>query len=107
MTQPLVEAQFQILLALLPGKKHGYRIMKDIQEHTDQLVNIGPATLYNNIRKLLQMGLIEPAPLDPADPEPDERRRAYQLTDAGTKVLKEHLRQLEKTLTLARKHILL
>jgi hypothetical protein len=43
---PLTPAVFHILLALSDGEKHGYGIMKEVQEATDGKMRMGPGTLY-------------------------------------------------------------
>ena len=47
---PLPLAAFHILLALSGGEKHGYGIMRDVAEDTDQKVRLGPGTLYGSIQ---------------------------------------------------------
>ena len=51
--QPLAPAAFLILFALASGDKHGYAIMQEARELSDNAIAIGPATLYTTIQRLL------------------------------------------------------
>lgn len=84
MNEPLAPAAFLILLALASGEKHGYAIMRDARALSDGGFEIGPATLYTTIRRLLDSGWIE----EVDGPEgADVRRRYYALTGRGNSAL--------------------
>ena len=51
---PLSEAVFLILLSLSEGPKHGYAIMKDVYELSDQRVSLSTGTLYGALKRLLK-----------------------------------------------------
>jgi DNA-binding PadR family transcriptional regulator len=72
-----------ILASLAGGPKHGYALIKDIQNFA--ATTLGPGTLYAALARLQQRGLIE------ALPERD-RRRPYQLTPAGAEAARAYLR---------------
>lgn len=81
--EPLTPAVFHILLALVDSEKHGYAIMKDVEEQTQGKMKMGPGTLYRSIKRMLAAGLIEESD-ERADPAlDDQRRRYYKLTAAG------------------------
>ncbi len=91
-----------ILLALADGERHGYGIMREVEERTGGTVNIWPATLYGAIKRMLAAGLIEAAPERP-DPElDDQRRRYYSLSDKGRDVLAGETARLAQIVELAR-----
>ena len=91
-----------ILLALADGERHGYGIMREVEERTDGKVNIWPATLYGAIKRMLAAGLIEAAPERP-DPElDDQRRRYYSLSDKGREVLAGETARLAQIVELAK-----
>jgi Fe2+ or Zn2+ uptake regulation protein len=71
--QPLTPAVFYILLALAPGRKHGYGIMRETRRLSDDTFRMGPATLYTTIQRLLELSMIEEI-AGPADA--DSRRRS-------------------------------
>jgi DNA-binding PadR family transcriptional regulator len=92
---PLPSATLHILVALLPGEKHGYAVMRDVEDVSDGFVRMGPGTLYGSIKRLLADGLIEEAAERP-DPElDDQRRRYYRLTGLGERVCTLELQRLE------------
>jgi DNA-binding PadR family transcriptional regulator len=83
---PLTPAMFHILLALADRERHGYDIMREVDERTEGKVRLGPGTLYGSIKRMLGDGLVEELDERP-DPElDDERRRYYRLTDFGYRV---------------------
>ncbi len=98
---PLSPAVFHILLALADGDRHGYAVMRDIDERTDGVVRVGPGMLYGSIKWLLAEKFLEDAPRK-ARPGDDERRRYYRLTAAGRELLKAEAARLEAAVGLAR-----
>ena len=89
---PLTPALFHVLLALADGEKHGYAILKEIEQRTGGQVVLSTGTLYGIIKRLLADGLIRESASGS-----DERRTAYRLTAFGRKVAlaeAERLREL-------------
>jgi DNA-binding PadR family transcriptional regulator len=100
---PLPPATFQILLALVDDERHGYAIMKEVDERTDGTLRIGPGTLYGTLKRLLEAGLVEEG-VERADPElENERRRYYRLTRFGLAVARAEARRLESMVRAARR----
>jgi DNA-binding PadR family transcriptional regulator len=100
--QPLTPAVFHILLALVDGDKHGYAIMKDVENQTAGHLKLGPGTLYGTIKRLLAANLIVETD-ERADPElDDERRRYYRLTALGRKLAQEENQRLAQAVKVAR-----
>ena len=90
---PLTEPTFYILLSLVPGKKHGYAIMKDVKDLSNERVNLSTSTLYTAVGRLLDQELIERLSDDEQDTSPGLPRKSYALTDLGRRVLEaEHIR---------------
>lgn len=94
---PLTPAVFYILLVLADGERHGYSIMKEVEDHSQGQVKMGPGTLYGSIKRMLTSQLIEETEAD----EDDERRRYYHLTDFGRRVAAAEARRLSSLVTLA------
>lgn len=89
---PLSPAAFFILFALAEGSKHGYAIMQETRKLSDGSFQMGPATLYTTIQRLLDSGWIK----EVRRPEnADSRRRYYRLTGDGNAVFKEELARME------------
>jgi len=99
---PLTPAVFNILLALADGERHGYGIMKEVEEQTQRQMRMGPGTLYGTIKRMFAAGLIEESDERP-DPElDDERRRYYRLTEFGRRVASAELERLSNLIRVAR-----
>jgi DNA-binding PadR family transcriptional regulator len=84
---PLKTNWFHILVSLAGGGQHGYAIMLDVMERTDGKVHLWPATLYGSLKRLIQAGLIVESDERPAPELDDARRRYYELTALGRRVL--------------------
>ena len=104
---PLTPLAFQVLLALADAERHGYGIIREVEERTDGLVKIRTGTLYTMLQRLLEERLLEESDTRPAADEDDERRRYYRLTPLGRDVLAAEARRLELLLGEARrKHVI-
>lgn len=95
---------FHILLALADGERHGYSIIKEVEEETERAVRLGPGTLYRMLRQLLDDGWI--AEVDRVD-ENDPRRRYYRLTPRGRKAAQHEAARLANLVRIARNRRLL
>ena len=71
-----------ILTSLAGSPKHGYALIKDIEDFAG--VRLGAGTLYGALAKLEEDGLVEALPAA-------DRRRPYQITAAGREQLRERL----------------
>jgi DNA-binding PadR family transcriptional regulator len=78
-----------ILSSLAGGDKHGYALVKDVEEFAG--VHLPPGTLYQVLARLESRGLI-------AALEADERRRPYRLTAHGATVLDEYITAQQRIL---------
>lgn len=99
---PLTPAVLHILLALAGGEKHGYAIMQEVQETTNGQVTMGPGTLYGSIKRMRKAGLIAESDERPDPDLDDARRRYYQLTGYGRRVLAAEVERLAQVVRLAR-----
>jgi DNA-binding PadR family transcriptional regulator len=97
---PLSPATLHVLLALTGGDLHGYGIMLEIARQSGGQYKMGPGTLYDNIKKLLKLGLIEECPVAGSESEP---RRTYRLTQMGGSVLAAETERLTGVLREARR----
>lgn len=99
---PLTPAMFHILLALADQDRHGYDIMREVDERTEGKVRLGPGTLYGSIKRMLSDELIEELDERP-DPEmDDERRRYYRLSSFGRRVAVAEAERLAQLVKAAR-----
>ena len=75
-----------ILTSLASGPKHGYAIMQDIRQFYGS--RLEPGTLYGALARLEQRGWIRALPAE-------DRRRPYQITQAGELVLRTTLTHIQ------------
>lgn len=104
---PLPVSEFEILLALADGERHGYAIMTEVAERTGGAVRLGPGTLYGSVKRMLASGLIEEHTSRRRGADDDERRRYYRLTSLGRAVAAAEAARLEELVKQARRKRLL
>jgi len=103
---PLKGNWFHILLSLVGGEQHGYRIMQEVLERSDGKVRLWPATLYGSLKRLIEHGLIAESGDRPAVEFDDARRRYYKLTPLGEQALdleSQRLKELVRVLNAKRR----
>jgi len=96
---PLTHVAYHVLLALAQSPRHGYGIIKDVEECTGGRLVLEAGTLYAVIKRLRDDALIAEAGT-PADA--DARRRYYDLTPLGRRVLRAESERLAELVALAR-----
>jgi len=99
---PVTAAMFNVLISLADGEKHGYAILKEVEEQTAGEVQLSTGTLYGIIKRLLAEGLIVESRNRPAADEDDQRRRYYRLTEEGRQVAVAEAVRMEKLIARAR-----
>jgi len=96
---PLGPASLHIMIALVGQKLHGYGIMREIKEASEGRYELGPGTLYDNLQRLLDQGLVQ----ETAGPSSqDPRRRYYRLTALGHSVIMAEIDRLEVAFGMAK-----
>ncbi len=106
-TLPLHPLEFRILLSLVDGPSHGYRIVKAIEAREEGRMRIYPANLYRRIRDLLTRGWIEETEAPPGETDPDPRRTYVRITARGREVARAEARRLDELVADARARDLL
>jgi DNA-binding PadR family transcriptional regulator len=96
----LSPAVLHILLALAREDLHGYGITTEIARQSNGQYKMGPGTLYDNLKKLMDLELVIDAPAD--DLPTGESRRLYHLTEAGHAALTAEIERLKVVLREAR-----
>ncbi|NLJ40935.1 MAG: PadR family transcriptional regulator [Clostridiales bacterium] len=89
--EPLTESYFYILLSLYKGENHGYGIMQETIDLTDNRVIIGSGTMYGAINNMLKRGWIH----ESQTREANSRKRLYKITDLGKEVFNEEYARLK------------
>jgi DNA-binding PadR family transcriptional regulator len=101
--QPLSAAALHILLALASEDRHGYGIMREVARQSDGRYKLGPGTLYDNLQRLLDQGIVEER--SARIPGDDPRRRYYRLSRFGRGLLTTEIARLEGLVREAKLHL--
>ena len=97
---PLRPVEFQILLSLAGGERHGYGMMQDAQERGEAVPDVG--TLYRALARMVDRGMIAESGTRRDTEADDERRIYYRITDLGLRVAKAEARRHEALTRAAR-----
>ncbi|WP_035355574.1 PadR family transcriptional regulator [Edaphobacter aggregans] len=97
---PLSPATLHVLLALTREDLHGYGIMLEVIRQSAGGYKMGPGTLYDNLKKLMKLGLVDECTEDNC---PAPARRLYHLNEAGRAVLAAETERLTEVLREARR----
>ena len=90
---PLRPVEFEVLLTLAGGERHGYGIIQDAQAR-GYSAPLDVGTLYRALHRMQEAGLIGPAERRNASDTGDERRNYYRITPRGLKVARAEARRL-------------
>jgi DNA-binding PadR family transcriptional regulator len=104
---PLSSATLHILLALAGGNLHGYGIIKEVARNSDGHYRLGPGTLYDNLRKLMDAGWVADVPASSSTKRKsavskEDDRRFYSLTKEGKDALSAEVERLQTVIRKAR-----
>jgi DNA-binding PadR family transcriptional regulator len=94
---PLSEPVLLILLSLAEQPRHGYSILKDIEQMSDGRVVLSTGTLYGALRRLLDEEWIERV----EEQESSRGRQAYRLTPQGRRNLQREVGRMKQLTRLA------
>ena len=94
---PLTEPVLLILLSLAGQPRHGYSILKDVEQMSDGRVVLSTGTLYGALRRLLDDDWIEPF----KEQDNSRGRQAYRLTARGRRNLQAEASRLRHLARLA------
>lgn len=99
MSATLGTTAFWILTSLTQGRRHGYAILRHVDEASGDPGALKTTTLYATIERLQARGLV----IEDGDEIVDGRaRRYYALTDTGRSRLEDELADLERRASAAR-----
>ncbi len=80
------EARYILLDALRDGPKHGYEIIKSLEEKSGGRYSPSPGTVYPTMQLLEDLGLVRA--------DKDAERRVFSLTEAGVTDLNTHTQEI-------------
>jgi len=99
---PLTAVAFEVLLSVAGGSRHGYAILRDIEERSGGGMQLHAGTLYRSIFRLVEDGLLEELEEAPDPTEDDSRRRYYAMTELGRRVAQAEAMRLADRVATAR-----
>ena len=102
---PLTPATLHILLALAADDLHGYAIMQEVVRQSEGRYKLGPGTLYDNLQRLADQGLVRETSGGKRADGDDSRRRYYRLNALGRRVLSAEITRLESVVREAKQRI--
>jgi DNA-binding PadR family transcriptional regulator len=94
---PLTEPVLLILLSLAGQPRHGYSILKDVEQMSDGRVLLSTGTLYGALRRLLDEEWIERF----KEQDTSRGRQAYRLTARGLRNLQLEVGRMKHLTRLA------
>lgn len=98
---PLNPRVFAILLALLEGPAHGYRLKTEVEERSEGTLSLDPGSLYRSIARLVDDRLIEEVDTPGDAGGDDARRRYYGVTSRGRSLAGAEASRLRRLLDQA------
>lgn len=99
---PLTPLSFEVLLSLADSPRHGYGIIKEIEERTAAPLPSSTGTLYLALQRLVKEGLVEGV-----EDGRGKRGRTYRLTSLGREVAAAEADRLASLVGSARRKELL
>ena len=103
---PMNPRDYLILFCLQGGARHGYGIIREVEDQSGGLVKIDPSNLYRSIKRLIRDGLLEET--QGSRPEADGvKRRYYGVTALGRRVARTEAERLRSLTEAAEQHHLL
>ena len=85
---PMTETAFYILLSLTEPR-HGYGIVKHVEDITNGRIVLGSGTVYGTLTKMQKDGIITVF----AD---EERKTVYEVTETGRKLITAEINRLKE-----------
>jgi DNA-binding PadR family transcriptional regulator len=92
----LPHTSFYVLFALSLKPRHGYELLRQIEQDAGGAVQIGAGALYGTLKRLNNDNLVEEMPF-----EGDPRRKYYRVTTKGWDRLQIDVAYYSRITTLA------
>ena len=97
MEHTISESALLILLSLAPEPRHGYAILKDVEELSQGRVKLSTGTLYGALRRMLEDKWIERF----QETDASRDRQAYKLSGNGHQVLAAEVSRMKQLTRIA------
>ncbi|WP_427168566.1 PadR family transcriptional regulator [Streptomyces sp. C1-1] len=98
----MTQAAFFVLTALADQPRHGYGILREVEELSGGEVQLRVGTLYGVLDRLTADGLITP---DREEVHDGRLRRYYRVTDDGTRALAAEAERMAAGASAAKQRI--
>lgn len=98
----MTQAAFFVLTALADQPRHGYGILREVEDLSSGEVQLRVGTLYGVLDRLTADGLIV---LDREEVQQGRLRRYYRLTDEGVQALTAEAERMAAGASAARKRM--
>ena len=99
MAQPLGDSAFWILTVLAGERRHGYAIVREVEEASDGAMRLKATTLYSVLDRLAADGLVAS---DGDEVVEGRTRRYFRLTSTGASRLQQETELLDAKANAAR-----
>ena len=97
MTESITEPVLLILMSLADEPRHGYAILKDVEQVSEGRVRLSTGTLYGALRRLLDEAWIER--FDERDTS--RGKQSYRLTAKGRRMLQQEVARMKQLTRIA------
>lgn len=93
---PMTETAYYILLSLTQPR-HGYGIIKHVEEITDGRIRLGSGTVYGTLTKMQRDGIITVF-------SDQKRKTVYEVTATGKMLIRQEIARLKELFGNAMKY---
>jgi DNA-binding PadR family transcriptional regulator len=101
-TPRLRPIEFEILLTLAEGERHGYAIIQETEARSGGQIVLETGTLYRALRRLVSARFVKALPRRAVSDGDDERRRYYAITALGRQAASAEAARMARLVAAAR-----
>ncbi len=101
---PLTETTFYLLLSMVFEPRHGYAILKDVQQLSSGRIILSTGTLYGAIKRLAEQRWIERFE-NTEVVENGRPRKEYRLTNLGQQIFNAEFARLQRLVAATQNRI--
>lgn len=99
MASSMREPTFLILVALADDERHGYGIIRQVEDLSRGRIRLGPGTLYGALDRLSDQGMVKTTRTEVLN---GRVRRYYAISDAGLAAVRDEAARRSEVLTAAK-----
>lgn len=102
---PLTETMLLILLSVAKEARHGYAIIKDVEQLSEKRVLLSAGTLYGAIKRMVADGWIQRVNDAGGTVRPGLPRKTYRISKKGRVILNAEIKRLQNVLSAIRARV--